>query len=154
VNEQLFGEGFRVTTTSCKHKVDLKIDSYVSAMVSVNPAGAFTFECTDITPLYDAIIPTKLSAQVLGAIIGFSALPEELHEKGPDMETERMLLFTDEITLEMWLRQEFLPQLDVFEGEDVDEDLVSSSVDDMTRQIMSDLLGNKAKEQVRRNWTA
>ncbi len=154
MDDQSFGEGFRVTTNRCLHRITLEIDSYESARVAVNPAGALAFECTDITNLYGAVIPTRLAAQVLGSIIGFSEPPDPSHEGETDQKNEQVLMFSDELTLEMWLRQEFFPELDVFEGEDLDENNITQVVDDMVKQVMVDLLGNKAKDRVRRDWRA
>lgn len=154
MDEQLFGEGFRVTVNACTHRVILQIDSYAAARILVNRAGAFTFECSDLTQLYEAVVPTKLVAQTLGAIIGFSAPPDAIHEGGTDEKKEQVLLFSDELTLEMWLRQEFIPHLDVLEDDDLDKESVSGTVNEMVRKIMADMLGNKARENVRRTWCA
>lgn len=116
------------------------------------PRGAFTFECTDLTTLYDAILPTKLTAQILGAVIGFSSMPEGIHGDESDEHNEQTLLFSDELTLEMWLRQEFIPNLDLLESDDIDEESLADAVRIMVQQIMADVLGNKAKEEVRRTW--
>jgi|GEM_PF-5734421 len=154
MDDQLFGEGYRITVNKCTHRVILRVDSYATARLAVNRAGAFTFECSDLTPLYDAVIPTKFTAQILGSIIGFSSAPEAVHEDETDEKSEQVLLFSDELTLEMWLRQEFLPHLDVLQGDDIDEEAVSETIDEMVRQIMADILGNRAKESVRRTWRA
>ncbi len=154
MDDQLFGEGFRVTINRCTHRVILEVHSYASARLAVNPAGAITFECNDVTQLYGAIIPTKLAAQVLGSILGFAALPDDIHEDETDTKHEQVLMFSDDLSLELWLRQEFFPNLDVFDDPELDEEHISGLVTEMTRQVMAEVLGNKAKESVLRHWGA
>jgi hypothetical protein len=153
--QQEFGPGFKVTTNRCRHRTTVEICSYESARVVVNPNGAFTLECSDIQTLFGAMAPTKESLRglgMLGSFLGFGDDPPTMHE-GPDEHYEQVLLFADEVSLELWLGTELMPSLVIHVDDDEElDDEVRERLGQMTRDVMVEVLGNKAKKQVRRDW--
>lgn len=152
MDEQVYGPGFKVFIDRCHHKTTFEISSYESARIVVNPNGALTFECIDVALLSGATIPSRSLFGMLGALLGAGDSSDLAHE-GPDQTDEQILLFADEVSLELWLGTEFLPGLNLFGDED---ERVSSQASDeigkLTKSIMIEVLGNKAKNQVQRDW--
>lgn len=152
MDEQVYGSGFKVFIDRCHHKTTFEISSYESARVVANPNGALTLECSDVALLSGAAIPSKSLFGMLGALLG-AGDPSDLAHEGPDQTDEQILLFPDEVSLELWLGTEFLPGLNLFGDED---DRISSEASEeigrLTKSIMVDVLGNKARNQVRRDF--
>ncbi len=152
MDEQLYAAGFKVVTSHCQHLTTLEISSYASARVVANPNGVLTFEITDVTVLIKTMIPSRDALSVLGVFFGISEDSPVSHD-GSDQHDEQVLLFTDELSLEMWLSEHFLRSLDLFdESTDTGYGESGLQIEMLTKKIMVEVLGNKARDQVRREW--
>ena len=150
MNEK-FGSGFRVITDRCQHRTVIDIYSYESAHIEVNPNGALTFECTDVIPLFSLAIPTQGTVMAITALFGMGDVPDL--PDGPCSHAEQILLFSDELSLELWLREGFIPNLSLLEEDsELTADETADLISRLTREIMSGMLARQASERVLRSW--
>lgn len=151
--DENFGSGYRVNIGRCEHQTTIEIFSYESARIEVNPNGALTFECTDVSTLFGSSLPSRNTMMAISALMGMAEEPEL--PDGPCHHDEKVLLFSDELSLELWLREDFLPNLSLF-GEDgpIPEDAAGELIGRLTRKIMAETLATQAGDRVRRTWQA